>query len=813
MKWLLLAGGLLVAFWITAMALRPPEAGPGVIKLRVWGMSLGEEDKGFAAQIREFERRNPGIEVSVLSMGAGAMNPQKLLTAIVGKSPPDLVFQDRFTIGDWASRGAFEPLDDLLERDRDDPMCPRQEDYYPATWSEAVYRGKVYAIPAGTDDRALYWNREVFRQAAPRLRKAGLDPTRPPRTWSELKAYALALTERRPDGTFKRIGFIPNFGNSWLYLYSWQMNGEFMSPDGKTCTLDNPRTRKALEFMVEMYDMLGGIERIEGFVSGFQGNELDPFLTGKLAMKIDGSWSLGHIARYRPTLDFGVAPAPVPDDRYYRRGEFRDEKDTFITWGGGFSYAIPTGSKNVEAAWKFIKWMTSPESAVLDVRVQGEYYASLGRINVMTFRANRIATERLYREFRPESENLAAGLRQFIDLLPTARFRPVTFVGQKLWDEHVRAFDQAVRHVQTPEDALRNGRLAVQRELDRVSEIERYPEVPAAAIDLVAGLVIGGVLGGIVFALLRVRRMSRLARGEALAGYAFITPWVLGFVCFTAGPILVSILLSFCHYDAMHPARWVGTANYSELFTSDWAKFGKAAYNVFYLAVIGVPLNLVTGLAIAMLLNTGVRGMTVYRTGFYIPAVAPIVAAGVLWAWVLSGDPEKGLLNAALRVVWSGELPGWLSSATWSKPALIVMGLWGAGGGMVLWLAGLQGVPKQLYEAARIDGANSWQCFRKITLPQISPYLFFNVIMGSIGALQEFDRIYIMRPPGSEGVGPVDSLLVPVFYLFDNGFKYFRMGYASSIAWVLFVVVLALTVIQLKLAPRWVYYEGARAKE
>jgi ABC-type sugar transport system permease subunit len=214
-----------------------------------------------------------------------------------------------------------------------------------------------------------------------------------------------------------------------------------------------------------------------------------------------------------------------------------------------------------------------------------------------------------------------------------------------------------------------------------------------------------------------------------------------------------------------------------------------------------------------MLLNAAVRGMRFYRTLFYMPAIVPTTASAVLWIWILASDANKGLINAA----WSSTLsawfgtapPAWLNAEAWAKPSLIIMGLWGAGSGMILWLAGLKGVPGQLYEAASLDGASPWKQFWSVTLPQLSPIIFFNTVMGFIGAMQEFDRVYVMKP--SEGsVGPGDSLLVPVYHLFDNGFKYFKLGYASALAWSIFLVILILTLIQFKLAPRWVHYETDR---
>ena len=203
--------------------------------------------------------------------------------------------------------------------------------------------------------------------------------------------------------------------------------------------------------------------------------------------------------------------------------------------------------------------------------------------------------------------------------------------------------------------------------------------------------------------------------------------------------------------------------------------------------------------------------MAFYRTAFYIPSIVPAIASAVLWMWVLAGDPNKGLINALWKqtfTVWFDIVPpGWFGVPEWSKPGLIVQGLWGAGGGMILWLAGLQGIPVSLQEAASIDGAGTLSKFKNITLPLLSPYIFFNLIMGTIGAIQEFDRVYVMAG-GDGGSGPGDSLLMPVLLLFNNAFRYFKMGYASALAWIIFIVILVLTLLQWAGQKKWVHYEG-----
>jgi len=778
--------------------------------LVIWGMALNPDDKGQDAMVREFGRLHPEYNVRVLSMGAGKMDPQKLMTSIVGNVAPDVILQDRFSISDWASRGAFLPLDDYIKRDTNkDPNCPRAEDYYEAPWEEATYNGHVYAIPAEADNRVLFWNRALFREHAEELRKAGLDPSRAPRTWSELLAYQKILTEKDANGNIKVAGFIPLFGNAWIYIYAFANDAQFLSADKRTCTMTAPEVEEALAFVVKGYDNIGGYDVAKRFESGALQRANDPFYNGRVAMKIDGNWMLNDVARFAPNLDFAAAPAPVPDDRFYHRGRFKNEKDTFTTWSGGFAYAIPRGARNVEGGWEFVKFVSSFQGRFLDMSEERKWQISRGRMFIPIQQANRKCNEALFQLFKPPDAKFADAVKVHLDLMNSARTRPVTFVGQLMWDENQRSVENACMHKMSPHDALMQGQIRVQSELNAFYAHETHPLVPSWVFQL----VIGGAMLLIVFipliALSRIK-LKKLARHEARWAYFFISPWVIGMLLFTLGPMLASLFLSFTEYNELTDARWVGFQNYTMMFTSDHVNVYKAFLNAFYLAAIGVPLGILTGLSVALLLNTNVRGLRWYRTIFYLPAIVPTIPSALLWEWVLASDPNKGLVNALWQNTISKWLslppPGWLLSEAWSKPALIVMGLWGAGSGMILWLAGLKGVPRSLYEASEMDGATPRQQFFSITWPQLSPIIFFNVVIGFVAALQEFDRVYVMKP-NDETVGPGDSMLVPVFYLFRNAFGYFKMGYASALAWVIFAIILVLTLIQFKVAPRWVHYE------
>ena len=295
---------------------------------------------------------------------------------------------------------------------------------------------------------------------------------------------------------------------------------------------------------------------------------------------------------------------------------------------------------------------------------------------------------------------------------------------------------------------------------------------------------------------------------EHRQGWLFVSPWVLGFALLTAGPMLYSFYLSFTSASLLSPPEWVGLENYRRMAADPL--FYRSLGNTAFYAVLGVPLGLLLALGLALLLNAPVRGIGFFRTLFFLPSVTNTVALSLLWLWLL--NPEFGLINAALR--WAGvEGPLWLQSAAWAKPALVLMSLWTAGGQAVIFLAALQGVPRELTEAAAIDGAGSVRRFFAVTLPMISPALLFNFIMGLVGALQVFTTAFVMTggvQPGSEG-GPNQATLFIVLYVYKQAFQEFNLGYASALAWALFVLIAGGTALAWRLARDRVHYESGAA--
>ncbi len=777
-----------------------------------WGAHLAYQDA-----LDDFERQHDGSDggpIIQVVRGQSAEadisgDSQRLLCSIAGGDPPDVVVFARHAVGELAARGAFECLQPFVDRDlRERPDAPttvHREDFWEPCWGEALYDDKLYAMPTTTDNRALYYNLDLLERRADELIAVGCtdpeDPSKvgPPRTWKQLRAAAEILTEYDKEGHLARVGFIPNYGNSWLYLYGWLNGGRYISEDGLTCTLDSPEIVEALVYMTEMYQAMGGAEAVYAFQSSMKQGDLDPFLTGQVAMKIDGDWFMPLIAKTRRDMRFGVVLPPAPEG-----------KERF-GWCGGWSYAIPKGARHPDEGYELIKYLVSKRATQIQLQTECHIARASGFVFIPAFHARKDITLWEMEEFifgnKDLEQRFKDAFRVFADSLPHSRFRPATPVGQLLWNEHVRAMEAGIYMTYDPEDVHRNAELSlqhstriVQKELDKLLNPGDFPEIRWAPIVMTyAALLCGGFLALIFFSSRR-----SLARGyfrrENYAGHFFAGPWFLGFALFGGGPIIFSLFMSLCRYDILSPPEFVGLRNYAEMFAQD-PLFYKSLLNTAYMA-LGVPLGMAASLSIALLLSYEIKGMAVYRTFFYLPAIMPGVAAAILWVWIL--NPEQGILNTLLAYVGI-DGPGWLQDQVWSKPAIILMGLWGAGGGMIIWLAGIKGIPAHLYEAAELDGAGPLRRIWHITLPMLTPYIFFNLIMGLIGTFQIFHQAYIMTMGG-----PVDSTLFYAYYLFNNAFRYLRMGYASALAWVLFAVILTLTVIQLRLAKRWVHYEHER---
>lgn len=930
---LLSVGALL--WWLHPRA--ASEHAPGATEVTIW--FNGPIEGRLLDVVDSFERRFPQYSAILGSSAVrtgleGEGNPQRLMCGIAGGVPPEVVEYDRFAICQWAARGAFLDLTTLIEQDlhefeaekarlaameaskaaasetekqRDhvaflERYLIRPEDFFPATWDECAYeqggRKGQYGVPNYMDNRALYYNADLLRQAG-FVDDAGRPV--PPRTWEEVltkrvdtpdaridgdkvrsdsadfaaagvragdtlvhltsrgtivrclvdsvigphdltvrsayrakplglpsgtnqhikvfdqDGYALRLSQWDDEGRIQRVGFEPQHGNAWLYFFGWANGGEFLSADGLRCTLDDPRIVEALQWTTDVFDAYGGAYDVVAFRKSFQTAAQDPFFLNQIGLLIHGDWFLRDLARYKRDMDFGTAPAPVPRRR---AAEGHDK----VSWVAGFAYCIPASCppEKQQAAWWLVKYLSSVEGGLVMNDHDAQRERGQGRLYMPRLMASRKLTEEQLRRYVniPEMpERVRTGLQTHLDMLPHSRYRPVSPKGQELWNAQADAQDLAWNHAKTPSESLRFFTARVQRALDefhgpkRGTEMRWAPVVAAYA----GGLII---LAVVVYLNHRRRRPAgSQARKEWWAGLAFAAPWLIGFIVLSGGPMVFSAVMSLTDYDVISPARFVGGAHYAQMFGVDWDDIGGTRHvlaNTLYMA-IGLPIGMAVGLAVAMLLNSEVRGMSIYRTMFFLPAIMPVVAASVLWIWVFNA--QNGMMNWMLDLTglssvidWAHAHLGfklrtpisWLTDPATSKPALIIMGLWGAGASMIIWLAGLREIPRPLYEAAALDGAGPVRRFFSVTLPMLTPYILFNLVIGLIGTFQIFTQAYIMTPNGS----PNRSTYFYVYKLFDQCFTYFNLGYGAAMAWVLFVIVIVLTLINMTLSKRWVHYAG-----
>lgn len=764
------------------------------VTIEMWGLVESKNYMGTFAAIREFEQRNPGIHVLVGTPGGqGDLDPQKLITAMVSHTPPDIIWFGRHNTGIWAPRKVFMCIDDLVKRDG-----IRLEDYYPGTIGECRWEGKTYALPWNVDCRVLYCNMKL-------LREHGF--TRPPESWDELETMSVAMTHyNAPSARYDLLGFAPNYGNSWLYLYGWQLGAKWISDDGRNALLTDPPVVNALQWMAKMTHVGGGAQKIQAFQNSAQLEGIgDPFLSERIAMQINGSYILDYLARHRPDMDFITTPPPPPQ-----------KGGAPMSWSGGFSWVIPTDARHPQEAWEFVKWMNSEEAWILQSEEQIRFARSEAgekALFVPLYHANRVINERLFQRYmKGMPEKFVQANKTCIELLPYCKFRPVTPACSELWDAQANAILDATFDIRTPRETLSIQQERVQAVLDRYYKPPQGLIISPLAIALAAAaIVLAAAAAAITAFVLALRRQYRgMEKKRAMDGVLYVLPWILGLAILGVGPLIFSLVMAFTRYDVINPPEWIGLGNWARIFGFHRTPDGLVAndpqiwhslWNTFYMTVIGVPVGMVVSFAIALLLNTKVRGMRLYRTLYYVPVIVPAVAAAFIWLWML--NPETGIVNYLLApLLHKAGLapPAWFVDARWAKPGLIMLMTWGCGGTVLIWLAGLQTMPRHLYEAAMIDGASPWSRFRCITLPLMTPYVLFIWIMGTIGSLQIFTQAYMIGAPG-------DAMLFYVLYLFFRAFRYFEMGYACAMAWVLFFITVTVCLWQLRVSRKWVHYE------
>ncbi len=767
---------LLFSFgWVASRPFRMQTLAAGQIELTVLHWGDKNEDRIVADLVRDFESRpeNSDIRVLRINLGQVAAVNTKLQTMFAGGEPPDVFYLGFEKVADFAAKNLLADIEAFIEQDRaaGRPTVDL-DDFYPSVLNSFRYdtdkrligSGPLIALAKDFTTVGFYYNRDLFRRAGvPEPSPAGW-------TWDEFLHAARA------------IGRLPNcYGadfatwESMIRLFLWTHGLDFGSPDWRELKFDDPRVHEVLDklrawFHDEERTLVSAKTQLE------TGQE--PFLAGNVGMA--GPFGRWKAPTYRLIEDFDwdFAPLPHAAGQPSRNGVFT------VGWG------IARQSKHPQQAWRFVKHLLSPHAQEL---------MSRAGLAIPVLRS--VAEGPAFSDPSQKPKNYHV----YLDAADQAR--PIDWPADPEYQHQIRVRLEDIYKLNEP---VAPAMARVQREweakLQKATLDRNHRRMPWA---IVAWCVLGALCATIGTAMVVWwrRRPGPLAMREEVAGSLMIGPWVVGFFAFTAFPIVLSLLLAFTRWSGMatlDTAEFVGLDNIRAIWSTD-GTFRRALAVTAWYALLAVPSSQIAALAAAVLMNRAIRGIGIFRAIWYLPSVLAGVGMAVMWKWVF--HHEHGLLKAVFDSVgiWS---PAWFEkdAATWGVPAFAIVNLWTIGGTMMIYIAGLKGIPGELYEAARIDGAVGWKRFTRITLPMLSPIILFNLIIAVIASFQVFTLAYVMTAGG-----PGDATRFYVVYLYNQAFDFHEMGYASGMAWMLFIIVLVLTMLMMWLSRRFVYYEALKA--
>jgi len=780
---------LILLFAVAALSILPmaarADSKPVVIRFRYWGDV--KEIAALQDTIAAFEKTHPNIIIHGERVPSGDEYVQKLLVEQAGGLTPDVVFCGD-SYAQFADRGILRDLTPFLNKDHSVQISR----YYGPIMRVFTDNGKIYALPRDIAPMGLvYYNKSLFDKAHIPYPDGSWTwdyVPHPERGNKDFLTVAKELTHIAPQSSESVYGFAPSWPAMAMDDFVFSSGASYVDDIYKPTRInfDDPRVINAIQLtqdLSEKYHVAPSLTDLQASAV----TQHDLFAQGHVAMYLCGIW---EVPRFREEInnkfDWDIAAFPAGPTGLHGVAT------------GGSGYGITTASKHPAEDWEFLKCIAGPdgESRLAKTGLAQPSIASLSNSTLWLDGQ------------RPMNRKLT------IEEVPYVHF---TVISPK-WVEVKAIIDPKLQLVWSgtlsAKQAVQQLMGPAQGKLDELNHPPYHPILNwwygAMAMAFVVLVLIGWVWQGAREDIRNGRRTG--SRSEVRAGYMFIMPWLVGTAIFMLGPMLVSLLLSFSSWDMIEPAKWVGLGNFSEMAGDD--RFWKSLQVTGLYTVFSVPLGVAGSLALALLLNTKIKGQAIFRTLFYLPAVASAVAASLIWLRVF--NPETGLLNyitgvlhlnpllkaAGLTDPTSGYV-NWLGNEKTALGSLIVMSLWGIGGGMVIYLAGLQGIPQSYYDAAEVDGANVFQKFRHVTLPLLTPTIFFTLIMGVIGSFQAFTQSFVMT-----GGGPNNATLFYVLYLYQNAFQFLKMGYASALAWVLFLIILCFTMLQMKMS-KWVHYEGA----
>lgn len=763
----------------------------------------GDNLRTLNATVREFERQHPNIRVKVEPVVDNYEN--KLLAMLAARIAPDVVTMNPNTIRSFADRGVLLPLNRFPDIDGPEVDLKGR---YPNIVKAFTRNGSLYALPRDVACSAyIFYNKKLFREA-------GIPYPDGSWTWDtkirpELREKDFVwvmdrLTKREP-GRRRPIqyGFVTAWPQLWMdtLLIS---SGVRMVDDVEQPTklfLNSPEVVEIFRFASDTINKYRWIPSNNEVFLGSGSTMQDEFRKGKIAMLQSGAWEVKQM-REKMRGEWDIAAFPR-----FARSKVADLP------GEGAGLSILRTSRHPEAAWEFLKFYCG-EPGLIPMARAGESQPSIRRL-AQTPGIWLPAEDATGPAAHPK--NLAVtddGALRVVNRQYPDYFRGG--VGNAIQGMYYGVLSGE----NDPEKSLAKAQRDLPGQLELALRRQSNKPYPTGLAWLAGGAIVLGLVAWIYVPAIRKRGVPTAAeRAENRSAYRFLLPWFLGLL-FTIGPMVYSLLLSFAQSDIISPPQWRGLGNYADIFNPRIDDtLGISLRQTFVFALLSVPTGVIFALALALLLNQKVRGIPLFRALYYLPSLASGVAMSLIWMRLF--DKERGLINSILYgsdgqsgllglgpflsnlIGTPGEPINWLGNTQTVIPAFVIMGMWGAGGGTIIFLAGLQGISQTYYEAATLDGAGIWKRFLRITLPLLSPAIFFSLVTGMIGALQVFSQSLVMT-----GGGPDRATLFFLIWIWNKAFTELQMGYASALAWILFVIILAITAVQLALARKWVFYEG-----